>query len=249
MNTRGCGGAVLEVAPLPQPASAQAAASVAAARTARALVAREALLAADARMRQSLRAAAPGVGDRAASLYDLLQANRRTPEQMSTNIDPQGDADRFRKVLGHLPTGVTVVTAHHASGPVAMSANSVTSVSLEPPLILLCPAKSSETWPSIRAAGSFCVNVMAHHHEELCRRFAAKNVDRFAGLEFAHLDSGPALEGATAWIECSIRDENDAGDHSIVVADVLAVEADSEANPLVFFRGRYGTFRERVSAA
>jgi flavin reductase (DIM6/NTAB) family NADH-FMN oxidoreductase RutF len=144
---------------------------------------------------------------------------------------------------------VTIITAHGEDGPVGMAVNSLTSVSLQPPLILLCPAKSSATWPSIRAAGSFCVNVMAHDHEELCRRFAAKDVDRFAGLEFAHFDSGPALKGATAWIECSIRDENDAGDHSIVVADVLAVEADSEANPLVFFRGRYGTFRERVSAA
>jgi flavin reductase (DIM6/NTAB) family NADH-FMN oxidoreductase RutF len=157
--------------------------------------------------------------------------------------------DRFREALGHLPTGVTIITAHGEDGPVGMAVNSLTSVSLQPPLILLCPAKSSATWPSIRAAGSFCVNVMAHDHEELCRRFAAKDVDRFAGLEFAHFDSGPALKGATAWIECSIRDENDAGDHSIVVADVLAVEADSEANPLVFFRGRYGTFRERVSAA
>jgi 3-hydroxy-9,10-secoandrosta-1,3,5(10)-triene-9,17-dione monooxygenase reductase component len=156
-----------------------------------------------------------------------------------SDIDPQ----RFRDVLGHLPTGVTIVTAHGKAGPVGMAANSVTSVSLQPPLILICPARTSTTWPSIRDAGAFCVNVMAGHHEELTRHFAASEVDRFAGVETKDFDTGPALKDAVAWIECRIRDEHDAGDHTIVVADVLAVEADPESAPLVFFRGSYGTFQ------
>ncbi|MGW2651432.1 flavin reductase family protein [Streptomyces sp. NPDC001393] len=155
----------------------------------------------------------------------------------------QIDATHFRKVLAHLPTGVTVITAHGEHGPVGMAANSVTSVSLDPPLILFCPAKSSSTWPKIRAAGSFCVNVMAGHHEDVTRQFAAKEADRFAGVEFAMRPAGPALRDVVAWIECTIHAEYDSGDHTIVVGRVSAIEAASDAEPLVFFRGAYGSFR------
>jgi len=156
--------------------------------------------------------------------------------------DVQIDPTFFRQVMGHLATGVTVVTAHGAEGPVGMAANSVTSVSLDPPLVLVCPAKSSTTWPSIRAAGDFCVNVMAGHHEEICRQFALKDADRFLGVAWHERPAGPALDDAVAWVECRIRDEHDAGDHTIVVADVLAMAHGEDAVPLVFFRGRYGTF-------
>jgi flavin reductase (DIM6/NTAB) family NADH-FMN oxidoreductase RutF len=131
----------------------------------------------------------------------------------------------FRHVLGHLPTGVTVLTAHGADGPTGMAANSVTSVSLDPPLILVCPAKSSSTWPEIGATGAFCVNIMAEHHADLSRTFAMKDTDRFAGVSWHHRPTGPALDEAVAWIECRVRDEHDAGDHTIVVADVVAIEA------------------------
>src|SRR3954463_2585218 len=88
---------------------------------------------------------------------------------------PEVSPVEFRRVLGHLPTGVTVLAAFRPDDePIGMAANSVTSVSLAPPMILLCPAKSSTTWPGIRAAGRFCINVMAEHHEGLCRRFAAR---------------------------------------------------------------------------
>lgn len=152
------------------------------------------------------------------------------------------DPVEFRHVLGHLATGVTVLTAYGEDGPVGMAANSVASVSLEPPLVLFCPAKSSTTWPSLRAAGKFCVNVMSGHHAELTRRFAMKDLDRFTGLDYVDSPAGPALDEAVAWIQCSLRDEHDAGDHSIVVADVLELEAFDERDPLLFFRGRYGTF-------
>jgi flavin reductase (DIM6/NTAB) family NADH-FMN oxidoreductase RutF len=116
-------------------------------------------------------------------------------------------------------------------------------VSLDPPLILFCPARSSSTWPKIRAAGSFCVNVMAGHHEETTRQFAAKEADRFSGVDYAHRPSGPALCDAVAWIECTLHEEHEAGDHTIVVARVVAIEAVPGAEPLVFFRGSYGSFR------
>lgn len=150
--------------------------------------------------------------------------------------------EQFRHVLGHLPTGVTVIAAHGEAAPLGMAANSVTSVSLDPPLILFCPAKSSTTWPPIRDAGRCCVNIMAGHHEEVTRRFSQRGIDRFAGVGYSNRETGPALDDAVAWIECVIRDEHDAGDHTIVVAEVLAIEAAGSVEPLVFFRGRYGTF-------
>lgn len=150
--------------------------------------------------------------------------------------------DRFRNVLGHLTTGVTVITAYTPSGPTGMAANSVTSVSLDPPLVLFCPAKSSSTWPALRDAGKFCINIMSAHHEGATRQFALKGADRFAGISYSERETGPALDDAVAWIECRMRDEYDAGDHTIVVSDVVAIEAATDCVPLVFFRGRYGTF-------
>jgi flavin reductase (DIM6/NTAB) family NADH-FMN oxidoreductase RutF len=159
--------------------------------------------------------------------------------------DPRIDPDRFRLVLGHLPTGVTVVTANGADRPVAMSANSVTSVSLHPPMILFCPAKTSTTWPAIRDSGRFAVNIFAAHHEEYSRRFSARGVDRFAGVAWHARPAGPALDDAVAWIECTIDAVHEAGDHLIVVGLVNELEVrDTDVDPLVFFRGRYGSFSE-----
>ena len=154
----------------------------------------------------------------------------------------QIEPDRFRRVLGHLPTGVTVVTAHAPSGPIGLSANSVTSVSLDPPLLLVCPAKTSLTWPVVRGIGRFCVNVMARHHEPTVRRFAVRGIDRFEGSSYHDRASGPALDDAIAWIDCELLREHDAGDHTIAVCTVVDLEAAREGDPLVFFRGRYGTF-------
>ena len=173
------------------------------------------------------------------SLAVDAEATRQPGEDGEPNIDPE----RFRQVLGHLPTGVTVVTAHHPSGPVAMSANSVTSVSLEPPLILFCPAKSSTSWPKIREAGRFCVNVFAAHHEDASRRFATPAIDRFAGVAWHPRPAGPALDDAVAWIECTIDAESPAGDHLIVLGAVDQLDTrGGESEPLVFYRGQYGSF-------
>lgn len=151
-------------------------------------------------------------------------------------------SDHLRHVMGHFATGVTIVTAFSDDGPVGMAANSFTSVSLDPPLVLLCPGRSSSTWPAIRAAGRFCINVMGNNHEEITRRFALKGIDRFADIGWVDRSTGPALESAMAWVECAIRDEHDAGDHTIVVADVLHADVADVVDPLVFWRGTYGTF-------
>lgn len=81
---------------------------------------------------------------------------------------------RYREMISHLPTAVTVVTAYTSSGPMGMAAKSFASVSLNPPLVLFCPAHNSETWPALREAGTLCVNVLAGDQVHLCRRFATK---------------------------------------------------------------------------
>lgn len=155
------------------------------------------------------------------------------------------DAQEFRHVFGHLPTGVTVLTAFVAGKATGMAVNSVTSVSLEPPLLLVCPAKSSTTWPDIRAARHFCVNVLASHQEELCRQFAARAVDRFGSVAWHTRSSGPALDEAVAWLDCELQHEHDAGDHTIAVARAIAMDVHGARDPLVFLRGRYGVFADR----
>jgi 3-hydroxy-9,10-secoandrosta-1,3,5(10)-triene-9,17-dione monooxygenase reductase component len=157
--------------------------------------------------------------------------------------EPILDSSDFRRVLGHLPTGVTVITAHGDRAPVGMAANSVVSVSLDPPLLLVCPARTSATWPTIREGKQFCVNVMASSHLPMITRFARKNIERFDGVSYIWRPAGPGLEEALAWIDCKVRDEHEAGDHTIVVADVMAIEASARNDdPLVFFRGHYGSF-------
>lgn len=166
------------------------------------------------------------------------------PAAVEWEVEAAIEQADFRHVLGHYATGVAVITADWTSGPVGMACNSLTSVSLDPPLISFCPGKTSETWPQLRGAGRFVVNVMHRDHGELARRFALKGTDRFAGVAHHQRRCGPALDDALAWVDCVLDAEHDAGDHTIVVGRVVGLEAESELEPLVFFRGRYGTFAE-----
>lgn len=152
------------------------------------------------------------------------------------------DPLRLREAFSHLPTGVTLVTATTPEGPVGMAVNSFTSVSLDPPLALICPARTSSTWPSIRAAGRFCVNVLAAQHAELARRFAARGVDRFQDVDYELRAGAPVLPDALAWLACEIEHEHDAGDHTIVVARISDLGVLGDADPLVFYRREFGTY-------
>ncbi len=158
----------------------------------------------------------------------------------TTTFDPR----TFRTVLGHFPTGVAAITAVDGDGvPVGMAVGSFTSVSLDPPLVAFLPDKSSSSFPRIRATGSFCVNVLAGDQETVCRSFAAKGADKFAGIHWRPAGSGsPILEGAVAWIDCDIDVVHDAGDHHIVVGRVRELDADADRGPLLFFQGGYGQF-------
>ena len=153
------------------------------------------------------------------------------------------NGDRYRKVLGRYPTGVTLVTATGEDGPVGMIIGSFASVSLEPPLVGFLPAKSSQTWPLIEATGVFCVNVLADNQQGLVDLFVGKEGDPWASVSFRLADSGsPIVEGAVATIDCSIDQVVEAGDHWFVTGEVTGVECSDEGSPLVFLGGIYGRF-------
>ncbi|CAN5482778.1 flavin reductase family protein [soil metagenome] len=154
------------------------------------------------------------------------------------------DAAHYRSVLGHFPTGVTVITATGAEGPVGLAVGSFCSVSLDPALMAFFPGKSSTSWPGIREAGSFCVNVLAEDQEDLCRVFASKGADKFAGIGWDRAATGaPRLADVLAWIDCDIETVHDAGDHDICVGRVRELDVERRGiGPLVFFRGGYGRF-------
>ncbi len=154
------------------------------------------------------------------------------------------DQGWFRQVLGQYPTGVSVVTAIASDGaPVALTVGSFTSVSLDPPLVAFLPARQSSSWPKIEAAGRFCVNILGADQEPLCRAFAAKSTDKFAGVGWRPATSGaPVLDGVVAWVDCELDAVYDAGDHVIVVGRVRDLDVGRAGLPLLFFQGGYGRF-------
>jgi flavin reductase (DIM6/NTAB) family NADH-FMN oxidoreductase RutF len=153
------------------------------------------------------------------------------------------DAATYRTVLGHFATGVVLVTAIDGDEPVGMACNSFTSVSLEPPLVLFCAAKSSTTWPRIRPSGKWAANILDEDGEEVCRLFAQKGADRFARIAYAPGRTGsPILEDTLAFVDCETIAEHDAGDHVIVVGRVIELGYQHEGKPLLFYRGGYGRY-------
>jgi flavin reductase (DIM6/NTAB) family NADH-FMN oxidoreductase RutF/DNA-binding IclR family transcriptional regulator len=152
--------------------------------------------------------------------------------------------DHYRRVLGHLPTGVTVITAIGPDdSPIGMSVGSFTSVSLEPPLVAFYPDRTSTTFPGIRAASSFCVNVLADDQEWICRQMARKGAAKFEGVGWTSAPSGaPILDGCVAWIDCVIDRIADAGDHFLVFGRVTDLQVAAPSMPLLFFQGGYGRF-------
>lgn len=149
-------------------------------------------------------------------------------------------ATEFRLVLGHFCSGLTIIAAMTEDGPVGFTCQSFSSLSLEPPLVVFCPAKSSSTWPRIRDIGHFCVNVLATHQEELSASFARSGADKFKGVDFDFSPNGsPLLPGSAAWIDCSLHAEYDGGDHVMSVGAVQDLAADGDSRPLLFHRGRY----------
>ncbi len=154
------------------------------------------------------------------------------------------DAALFRETLGHYPTGVAVVTVVGEHGqPDGMVVGTFSSVSLDPPLIAYFPTRSSASFARLRTAPSFCVNVLASDQEPLCRRIATVGPGKFDGVFWRPAPLGaPILDGAVSWIECTIEDVREAGDHYIVLGRVHDLGVERSTLPLLFFQGGYGRF-------
>jgi flavin reductase (DIM6/NTAB) family NADH-FMN oxidoreductase RutF len=168
-----------------------------------------------------------------------------TPGPADQTPGPDVPAAEFRDVMGHFATGVTVVTSVGADGaPVGTTANAVTSLSLHPPLILVCFDLGSQTLRAIRGHGAFVVNVLAAGQEHLSAGFARRGLAAvWDGVRHWHGPTGsPRLDGVLAVLECSVEHRLPGGDHEIVIGRVRHAETSAiPAAPLVFFRGGYAS--------
>lgn len=147
----------------------------------------------------------------------------------------------FRTVLGHYPTGVCAITAMSPEGvPTAMIVGSFTSVSLDPPLVGFFPDKQSSSWSAISICDGFCVNVLGAFQEDLCRQLASKDPRKFEGIAHSLSPRGaPLIDGALAWIDCSMHSVSEAGDHLLVLGAVDSFDIAAQGDPLLFHKGGY----------
>ncbi len=146
----------------------------------------------------------------------------------------------LRRVLSTYPTGVTAVAALIGGRPAGITANSFTSVSLEPPIVSICVAHASTTWPELRTAPRLGISVLGAHQERHGRLLSARGIDRFASLQWQATDHGAVLlDGASAWLDCSIERLIPVGDHDLVLLTVHSLDGDVSVPPLVFHASRY----------
>jgi flavin reductase (DIM6/NTAB) family NADH-FMN oxidoreductase RutF len=150
------------------------------------------------------------------------------------------DPSSFRAAMGMLPTGVTIVTAAGPEGPAGATANAVSSLSIEPMLMLACLDRGSRTLLAVQAANRFGIGVLHAGQEEIARTFATKAPvpDKWAGVAWRERDGVPAIDDALVFVACELRDVIAGGDHVIVTGEVTALET-SEGDPLVFHAGDY----------
>lgn len=164
------------------------------------------------------------------------------PDLQPVDLQPI-DPARFRAAMGLFTTGVVVITTTSGTEYHGMTANSLTSVSLDPCLLLVCLRRGSPTGLAIRERGAFAINLLSNDQVELSRRFVGKLDERFRGLDIQLDDAGlPLLPDSLAHFSCRVHDIHAAGDHDIVVGEVVSSLA-RDGEPLVFFRGGVGRHR------
>lgn len=157
------------------------------------------------------------------------------------SVHPSLDVDLFKEAMSGFATGVAVIAAFEDGCPVGFTCQSLVSLSLEPPLIALAPAKSSTSWPRMVAAGRFSVNVLSRRQEQVARTLARSGGDKFGDVPWTiGLAGTPKLDGTLAWAECELEMVHEAGDHELVIGRVLGVGV-NRGDPLLFFRGGFAT--------
>jgi 3-hydroxy-9,10-secoandrosta-1,3,5(10)-triene-9,17-dione monooxygenase reductase component len=153
----------------------------------------------------------------------------------NTPLDPA----TLRSVLGHFCSGVTIITAVDDGDLVGLTCQSFFSLSLDPPLIAFAPSKTSTSYPRIRSAGVFCVNVLAEDQAEICRAFGRSGPDKWSGVDWAPSANGaPKLAGVQAWLDCSLEAEHEGGDHFLTIGRITDL-AGSDKPPLLFYKGKF----------
>lgn len=153
-------------------------------------------------------------------------------------------SERFRDVIGHFASGVTVITTELDGEPLGTTASAVSSLSLEPPMLLACLKSDSATRAAVAATGRFAVNILNDRQAALATRFATKGPDKFDGVEVLTGRTGlPLLAGALAHLECAVAEEVVGGTHSVFLGEALAAVA-ADGRPLAYFRGGFGRLHE-----
>lgn len=155
---------------------------------------------------------------------------------------PVDDA-HFKLAMSHFASGVTVVTTEQEGTPYGMTVAAFSSLSLHPPLVLVCIEKSVRTHEAITAAGKFGVSILSSEQADVSNRFASRSEDKFSGVATHRGTSGvPLIDGAITTLECTVREQLPGGDHSVFVGEVVAIET-SEGTPLVYYRSGYREIR------
>jgi 3-hydroxy-9,10-secoandrosta-1,3,5(10)-triene-9,17-dione monooxygenase reductase component len=172
-----------------------------------------------------------------------LSSSPGTKGRGSTRRTTAVDSKRFRSVMGTFPTGVAVIATEWNGELFGATINSLTSVSLQPCMVLFCTSEGSATGTAIRRRGFFSVNILGQHQSDLSARFTGKLKNRFADLAVAFSAEGlPLLQGAAARMCCRLTAIHKAGDHEIILGEVLSCE-EMACSPLVFHKGAYGSFQ------
>ena len=178
-------------------------------------------------------------------LGNALDFEMRLGEHTPIPDDPESAARarRFRDVLGLFASGVTVVTSLSEGAPVGMTCQSFSSVSLEPPLVMFCPAKTSRAWPMMQRAGFFCVNFLAADQADISQAMATKGSDKYDGIDWRPAGTGaPLLDGVLGFVDCTVHSVHEAGDHYVVLGRVRELGfGEREGKPLLYYRGSYDT--------
>jgi 3-hydroxy-9,10-secoandrosta-1,3,5(10)-triene-9,17-dione monooxygenase reductase component len=154
----------------------------------------------------------------------------------ATAVDPR----HFRSVLSQFASGLVVVTAVVDGQPTGMTCQSFTSLSLDPPMVLFCPAKTSTSWPVISRASHLCINVLSSAQRTVSDAFARSGTDKFAGINWSPTPHGaPAIDGAAVHIQARVASCHDGGDHHIVTCLVEALSPEFDHQPLLYYRSGY----------
>jgi len=148
--------------------------------------------------------------------------------------------EQLRRAFGCFPSGVAAICARVDRVPIGMAASSFTSVSVDPPLVSVCIKHTSTTWPLLRGRARLGLSVLAEGHDEACRQLASKEGDRFADIEW---DTGPHesvfIRGSSAWMEVSVFEEVQAGDHAIALLEVHGLDTSEHTLPLIFHGSKF----------